>query len=204
MISTILAKFSEILRALNTTSVKRLVIYAMLIYPIIMMIMYKDEIRFAINTSNEKLVKIHDLASAQERCFNLREQWGAEAVMLYIYQPASKNKNYKERIIFSSSKKYSPLESTKQLQLSSRSRILEELKLIGYSVITADSRHNESSLVQAFNLKYMVITPIKDDVTSQIIGEVVWCFNNEDEETFANLNNLVNAGQIFSYDIIQD
>lgn len=196
--NSLLSRLNGILKALNDTSIKRLVIYSMLIYPIVIILTYKNEVSLLFNASTQQLVSVHDLASAQERCFMLREKYNAEAVQLYIYQPASKNKHYKERIVFSTSSRYTPLESTKIKQLSSNSQVLEDFRLLGFSKITSTSGHFESSIVQVFNLSHMIITPIRDNVTGQIIGEVLWCFVTEGSYT---IDELINAGQIFAYDI---
>lgn len=198
MIQNILKYVVDILHKLETISIRRLIIYAIIIYPIILLVTYKDEISLVITTRSNDVVTVHDLASAQERCFSLRKFYDATSVMLYVYQPASKNKTYKERVIFSSSSDYTPLETTKQLQLTSRSKLLEAIKYDGFAKITAESGHIESSIVSAYNLSHIYVTPIRDNTTGIVIGEVMWYFDYDKQ---IMPQQLINAGQIFAYDI---
>lgn len=139
-----------------------------------------------------------DVAEAQERCYNLRKSYSAESVMVYLYQPNMRHKTYKERIVFSTSRFFQPLEHTKKVNLASQSRVLEELKKSNVSVATKTSGHQFSSMIVAYKLEEMVTTPIRDPLNSQIIGEVVWVFKDTIDVDY---NTLYQEGQVFAYNI---
>lgn len=185
-----------LIEKLNSTSIKRLLIYAMLVYPLAIMYFYGNELKLALLSADDK-TEITNIAEAQQNCFRLRQKYGAETVQLYVYQPAGKHKTWKELSVFSTIS-YAPLASTKTIQLVSRTRVLEELRTQGWSLITVKSGHHESAIVSSFNMTKLLIIPIKDDVTGQIIGEVHWLFKNDDK---IQINDLINDSQIFSYDI---
>lgn len=190
-------KFSEILHSLNKTSIQRIVIYTVIIYPSIVLFVYKDEIKLLIS-AQKSVIEMSNVATAQERCFNLRKSYNAEAVIVYLYQPNHKLKTYKERTVFSTSKYYTPPESMKKVNLASQSRLLEELRTSNVAVITRDSNHQNSALVVAYQLDKMVVTPIRDNFNGQIIGEVLWVFKDVVDVDY---NTLYQEGQVFTYSI---
>lgn len=198
MFKPILDKISDVLDKLNSTPIKRLVIYAVLFYPLVLVHYYRDEISLVFDSYYDDSVKITELADIQERCFQLKMNYNAAAVVLYIYQPRTKHKNFKERIVTSNSNEYIPLEKNKVVQLSSRTRIIEDLKRYGYSKVTDKSGHHESAIVVAYDLTSIVFTPIKDLASDQIIGEVMWVFRTNDS---LDLNTLSREGQIFAYNL---
>ena len=164
------------------------------------MYLYQDEIKLLLS-NNKKVVSVDDVAGMQERCFVLRQKYQAETVVVYLYQPATKQKTYKERIVFSTSRFYTPLDINKRINLASRSRILEEFKSIGYAKITPNSNHQSSPLIKAYNMEMGVVTPIRDVITNQIIGEVGWLFK---ENVDVDITVLQQEGQIFTYSVINN
>lgn len=186
-----------LIEKLNSTSIKRLIIYAMLVYPIAIMYFYSDEVKLLLSSS-DSVIEIQNIANVQQNCFRLREKYSAETVQLYVYQPSGKNKTYKELTVFSTTQAYTPLASTKIIQLVSRTRVIEEMKTEGYSLVTSKSGHHESSIVSSYGMTRLLIVPVKDAVTGQIIGEVNWLFKHDTEIDVAD---LINDSQIFSYDI---
>lgn len=197
MFKGLIEKFSEVLTSLNKTSIQRIIIYTIIVYPAIVLFTYKDEIRLLISTQ-KRVVEIENVANAQERCFNLRKSYNAEAVIVYLYQPNHKLKTYKERIVFSASNNFKPLEQTKKVNLASQSRLLEEMRTSNVAVITRDSQHQNSSMILAYQLDKIVVTPIHDVVNGQIIGEVMWVFK---EIVDVDYNTLYQEGQVFTYNI---
>lgn len=195
MLNSIITNITTLLGKFNSTSIKRLIIYALLIYPIVILRTYHDEISMLLTFPN-KTVKIMDVAAVQDKCFLMKTKHHAEAVMLYVYQPSGKNKIYKERMIFSAGSIYTPLPSSRILQLSANSRVLEDLKKQNYSYITLTSGHQESAILQLYNLKKAYITSIRDVVSDQIIAEVVWVFK---DDIPIDVNELIMEGQIFTY-----
>lgn len=198
-IKSILHSLVSLIEKLTSISTQRLLIFALLIYPIILIVTYKEEVLLIITAKSASTnVQFSNLPDVQYRCVDLRKKYGAEAVMIYLYQPSSIRKNYKERVVISTSEYYVPIKAEQNIQLSSRSRIIEELKTNNSAFITDSSGHHESAIVRAFKLDHILITPIKDIVTEQIIGEVVWVFRNPHE---IDLDTFVQEGQIFAYDI---
>lgn len=195
----ILKKIPILIDSMNKTTLKRLIIYFILSYPIFVMYFFKDEVKLLIS-SYQSNVELLNLADAQQRCFTLRNKYGAEAVLLYVYQPSGPNKSYKERMIFSSGEKYIPLESMKMINLYSRSRILEELKQNSYSLITQTSGHQESSILKSYNLNKEYIIPLVEPTSKELIGEVIWVFETDID---INVADLIVESQIFSYNIKQ-
>lgn len=183
-----------LLEKLNTTSVKRLVIYFMLGYPLVITYLYKDEIKLLI-FHQEKLVTISNIADAQNTCFALKNKYFSETVSLYVYQPAGKNKTHKERMAFSTGTEYQPLEALRNVNLYSRSRIIEDLRRQHYAIITKDSKHDESAVLVRTGMAKWIITPIIDNSTGIVIGEVYWLFKNDVQ---INIDDLISEGQIFS------
>jgi hypothetical protein len=197
-IQPVLDRINLLIDKLNSTPIKRLVIYAMLIYPLVLMHYYRDELKLVFNDYYDDSVKISQLAKVQERCFELKVQYGTAAVSIYVYQPRTKHKNFKERIVVSASNEYIPIEQNRIIPLSSRTRILEELKRNNFSKITAKSGHHESAIVVAKDLHQIIITPIFDIETDQLIGEVMWVFK---DEVNVQLERLIYEGQYFAYNI---
>lgn len=194
-LKAIIASIIQLLAKLNSTSFKRLILYAILLYPIVILRTYHKEISLLLSFPNST-VKLVDIAAVQDKCFLMKTKRHAEAVLLYVYQPAGKNKSYKERTVFSTGNIYVPLPTSQTLQLSVTSRILEDLNKQNYSFVTSSSGHQESSILQLYNLKKAYITAVKDNVSGQIIAEVVWIFK---DDIPINVEELIREGQIFSY-----
>lgn len=183
---------------LNATSLKRLAIYALLAYPIVVMYFYQTEIKLLLLPTSQSL-KIENIANVQERCYQLRQHHQAEAVILYLYQPAGKNKTYKERIVFSTGNVYTPLPSMKIMQLFSASSILADLREDDLSIITKTSKHQYSPILSDSRLSKAYVTPIRDKDNNELVGEILWVFKNDIP---INTNELISESQIFAYDII--
>lgn len=196
MVKLFLKIFVPIINALNKTSIKRIVIYATLIYPLFFLYHYKDEISLILQKP-QKAITIKDIPQAQERCYILRTKYNAEAVIVYAYQPIGVEKNYKERLIFST-KNFKPLESMRIVNLFTRTRIIESLKSKGYDLVTPKSKHNESVILQGNNLAFSIFTPIYDN--NELIGEVVWIFDNETNIDEIDIQQLILEGNMFIYD----
>lgn len=197
-IQPILDRINDLFDKLNSTSIKRLVIYAMLLYPLALMHYYQDELKLIFNDYYDENVQLTKLADVQGRCFELKGQYGASAVILYVYQPKTKHKTYKERIVSSISNQFTPLEKNRNIYLSSRTRIIEEMKNNKYAKITGYSNHHESSIVIANNLNTIFFTPVYDLDSNAIIGEVMWVFK---EPLEVDPMDLVNEGQYFAFNI---
>lgn len=200
MVKTIVDQISNLLDKLNSVSIKRLFIYAILLYPFAIMHYYKDELSLVFSNYYANEVKIESLAKVQENCFRLKIQYNAAAVLLYIYQPNDRFKHYKERVVASGSSDYTPMEKMRIIPLSAHTRISESLRVNNYEIITKDSGHKESSIVRSNELDQIIITPIKDFASNQIIGEMVWVFKNK---LALNITPdiLSQEGQIFAYNI---
>ena len=93
----LLGAINSLISRLNRTPVKRIIIYVIVIYPLFFGFYYKDEILMALSNDDKREVIIKYLDRANKRCFDLREKWRAESVMLYIYQPEGIQKTEKER-----------------------------------------------------------------------------------------------------------
>jgi hypothetical protein len=169
----------------------------MFIYPLVILYFYNTELKLLLVPESDT-VTVTNIAETQQNCWRLREKYGAEAVQLYIYQPANKNKTYKELVAFSTTSKFAPIESTKQIQLISRTRLIEDMRTLGVCRVTATSGHHESAIVSAFNMSEQIIVPVKDGVTGQVIGEVHWLFTNVFTQ---QVTVLINDSQIFAYNI---
>lgn len=189
----ILETIGPIWDRLNRTSIKRIVIYFILAYPVLITYLYHDEIKLIL-FNQQKMVVINDIASAQKECYDLRSKYYAETVSLYVYQPIGKNKTHKERMVFSTGSHYAPLESLRNINLYSRSRIIEDLRKQNYAIITQKSKHEESSVLIAYDLNKAIITPVIDQSTGLIIAEVVWIFK---DDVKVNIEDLVRDSQIF-------
>jgi hypothetical protein len=137
----------------------------------------------------------NDVAGAQKECYDLRSKYFAETVSLYVYQPLGKNKTHKERMVFSTGSNYTPLESLRNINLYSRSRIIEDLKRQHYAIITQSSKHDESSVLKAYNINKAIITPVIDQSSGAIIAEVAWDFNTDQK---INIEDLIQDSQLFS------
>lgn len=184
---------------LNKTPLKRIIIYCALLTPIYIVTTFRNEISFLL-TPTSKNVVVENLADAQNKCYSLRIKYDAEAVLVYIYQPSGREKSYKERMFFSS-ENYKPISSMKMVNLFSRADIITDLKKKGYCEITQKSNHYESSILTHSKLSVAYITPIYDNVTNEMIGEVAWLF--KEQPTKLNVETLRIESQIFSYDIIE-
>lgn len=187
----------SLIRVLNTTSLKRVVVYFVLLYPLVFIYLNRDELKVFLRNNTTTSVVIKDLSVAQERCYSLRQKYNAESVLLYAYQPIGHDKTYKERLVFSTNN-YMPLENMRIINLFSKTRIIEALRKNGYAIINADSNHSESSIIKAFNLKEAVVIPIKKRESKELIGEVVWLFNDTEN---LDIHSLIIESQMFSYDL---
>jgi len=198
-IKSIFKSAITILQTFNGTSAKRLFLYAAIIYPLVIIYVYQNEIKIVLTSMQPRLSTISDLAMAQDRCYNLRIQEHATSVNVYLYQPASKNKSYKEQLIFSADDTYTHNTSLQTLSLSSSSRILEELRVSNMTIITGTSGHKESSIVVSQQLSKILIFPIRDVVSGQIIGEVWWYYRVDRNQ---NYEKLKQESQYFAYNVI--
>lgn len=196
MLRTLLKSLPTLLESLNKTPIRRVIVYMMLLFPVFVVTTYREEIGYLLAPVN-KNVAINNIAEAQERCFRLRHKYNVEAVLVYIYQPAGKNKNYKERIVFST-ETYKPMSSMKVINLFSRSNITHDLNTKGYCIITSLSGHAESAIIAYSKLTNAIITPIKDNDTNELIGEVAWLFQETTEE---KIETIISEGQIFAHDL---
>jgi hypothetical protein len=197
MLNEVLKSVAILLDKLNRATIKRVLIYFMLSYPLVVTYLYRNEIKMFITFNNDKHinVEISDIAEAQKICFDLRTKYYAETVSLYVYQPTGKNKTHKECMVFSTGQYYVPLESLRNVNLYTRSRILEDLRHHNYSIITPLSKHDESSVLVTYDLAKMIFVAIIDQNTGELIGEVCYVFKNEQQP---DINKLIADSQIFS------
>lgn len=195
MLRTILDALPKLIESLNKTSIQRLVLYAFIIFNATIFYVYRVEISLMLSR-NEQRIELTNVPSAQERCFILRQKYSAEAVIIYVYQPAGKNKSYKERIAFSTGDHFKPLSSMRNVNLFSRADIIADLNRQNYSLITAGSGHIDSSIVSSFDLQSAVITSIRSKDSNELVGEVVWIFK---DDTANDFRKLILEGQIFSH-----
>lgn len=175
-----------LLKSLNQTPIKRILIYFMLLYPLTVTYIYRAEIKLLL-FPKENMVTVSDIAEAQQRCFELRSKYLAETVSLYVYQPAGKNKTHKERMVFSTGTNYVPIASLKNINLYSRSRILEDLRKQHYARITKFSKHEESTVLVAYDLDEAIITPIINQQNGEVIGEVTFIFKRHQKIDYSDL-----------------
>ena len=173
MLNEVLKNVAILLDKLNRATIKRVLIYFMLSYPLVVTYLYRNEIKMFITFNNDKHinVEISDIAEAQKICFDLRSKYYAETVSLYVYQPAGKNKTHKECMVFSTGQYYVPLESLRNVNLYTRSRILEDLRHHNYSIITPLSKHDESSVLVTYDLAKMIFVAIIDQNTGELIAK---------------------------------
>ncbi len=199
MLNEVLKSVAILLDKLNRATIKRILIYFMLSYPLVVTYLYRNEIKmfimFTFNNDKHMNVEISDIAAAQKICFDLRSKYYAETVSLYVYQPAGKNKTHKERMVFSTGQYFVPLEALRNVNLYTRSRILEDLHQQNYSIITPLSKHDESSVLVTYNLAKMIFVAIIDQTTGELIGEVCYVFKDEQQP---DINKLIADSQIFS------
>ncbi|BBI90953.1 hypothetical protein [Tenacibaculum phage PTm5] len=194
----LLESLSAFIRRLNQTSLKRIIIYVIIIYPLVFGIYYKKEILELFKSHKDNQVKVRKLDVANNRCFELREIYGAEAVMLYVYQPNSSRKTSKERIAISVGSVYKPLEENNRVELITRTHVIEDLRTDGVAKITKSSGHVLSNVIFSYGLDVAYIVPIKDIGSNSIIGEVIYVFK---EDKNYDINALITSAQMFSYDI---
>ena len=194
----LLGAINSLISRLNRTPVKRIIIYVIVIYPLFFGFYYKDEILMALSNDDKREVIIKYLDRANKRCFDLREKWRAESVMLYIYQPEGIQKTEKERISISTGSKYKPLEQNDVIQLVSRTKVIEDLRENDYAKITPQSGHALSSILFSYDLEVAYIVPIKDRNSNAIIGEVIYVFQRDEG---IEVIELIQSSQMFSYDI---
>lgn len=195
MIKYFFTNFTKILKGLNQTPLKRIVIYFSLIYPLYFIYINKDGLSMLLN-DNQKTVTISNVSESQERCYMLRTKYNAESVIIYAYQPRGNDKTYKERLIFSSNI-FRPYEKNRIVNLFSRSQIVESLKKNGYAIITPKSKNHESSILLNNNLSLAIITPIREN--NLLLGEVIWLFKDKKLEEI-DVQTLVTEGEVFLYD----
>lgn len=189
--------FPQIIDALNKATVQKLLIYVFAILQITIILTYKKEISLLlINT--ERKIDLIDVANSQERCYNLRKKYNAEAVIFYIYQPAGSNKTYKERAVFSNSLIYKPLQSTNKVNLFSRSSIVNSLHVKDYCIITPTSGHVESYVIDSYGMEIEIITSIRGVDSRDIVGEIVWIFKNKPDMSPKAIQKFISESQIFA------
>lgn len=195
---TLVAEVSAFIQRLNATSLKRIFIYVVVIYPLVFGIYYKDEIVYLL-TKQDKQVKVRRLDAATKRCYDLRLKYGTEAVLFYVYQPDDDNKTYMERISVSTGRLYQPLESNSKIRLLTRTHELEDIRKLGYVKVTKNSGHVMSNLLVAYDLETSYIIPIRDVNSGSMIGEVVYVFEKEVDTSI--VQSLIHESQLFAYDI---
>ena len=192
----ILRLLPRLLEILNKTSMQRLLIYVFVILQLTIVLTYKNEISLILMSNSEHKVEITNIPEAQERCFKLRQKHNAEAVIVYVYQPSGKNKSYKERVVFSTGDYYKPLSSMKNVNLFSRADVISTLNKKEYCVITSSSGHVDSSIISSYELDSAIITSIRSKDSNEIVGEVIWIFQQPYTGTF---ETLIVESQIFSH-----
>lgn len=180
------------LTLLNKTSINRLVLYFVFSLPIYVAVVYKDELKLLIFSSKQN-VDLVSISDVQAKCFELKNEYGAETVEVYVYQPKGNDKTHKERMVFSSGNIYKPLNSYQYINLYSRTNILAEINKNGYVKIDINSGYDESVLLKSFDLDSYYIIPIVGN-NKEVIGEVVWIYENEFK---SNVSDLILESQIF-------
>ena len=198
MILRYLKFFPQIIVALNKATVQKLLIYVFAVLQITIIVTYKDEISLLIRTPDRK-IDLVDVALSQERCYNLRKKYKAEAVMFYIYQPVGSNKTYKERAVFSNSLLYKPLQSMTTVNLFSRSSIVNALNIQDYCVITPNSGHVESYILNSYGMHVAIVTSIRGIDSKDLVGEIIWVFKDKPDMSKIELQKLIAESQIFAH-----
>ena len=178
--STILNAIISLLAALNKTSTYRLIMYSVLGFIFISGYYYRNELKYVLSSAPRQVTLVN-VAETQELCYDLRNKYNAEAVMVYAYQPDSDEKTHKERLALSAGDRYSPLESTKMLNLFAYSDVIHTIIDAKYYVITENTKSKYADIVIGKKLNQIIITGIFSS-TDELIGEVVWVFINEPKE----------------------
>lgn len=198
---SVLMTANSFLRGLNRTSMKRLVIYTMIVYPLFFGVYYRQEIVTWVLHKHDadRQVKVRNLDNATNRTFNLRERFKAEAVMLYVYQPDSNQKTHKERVTLVHGSVFLPYQDNDVVQLVTRTRIIEDLRKQGYAKLTGDSGHRTSELLYEYGIEVAYVVPVTDPQSNAIIAEVIYIFLEDNDDI--DVNELMHAAQMFTYDI---
>lgn len=186
------------LQKLNSTSIKRIVIYLIIVYPLFFTVIYKDEVLEIFTSNKDNQVKVRKLETSKKRCFKLRELYNAEAVMFYVYQPNSSIQTTKQRVAMSLGLKYNPLDANENIQLLTRTKVLEGFKSNGFSKITKTSKHAMSTILFEYGLDVAYVIPVHSITSNRIVGEVVYIFENDQN---INIAALIVSAQMFAYDL---
>lgn len=199
MILRLLHLFPQLINELNKATVQKLLIYVFAAMQLTVVVLYKNEISLLLVNQNNLKIEVENIAEPQEKCFNLRTKYGAESVLLYVYQPRGLNKTYKERIVFSNSSKFTPLSSMVTVNLFSRSDVVSSLIKNSYCILTPNSNHVDSYILDSFEMKSAVITSIRGKDSKDLVGEVVWIFKDKQDFSNSEIHRLIAESQIFAH-----
>ena len=155
---------------------------------------FQDSIRIALhNSSTIEYVEVENYSKLVETNIKIREVFNASSSSVFVYQPKGDDREYKERISYSSNidKVFGDIN---RISLLEHSNMLSVLNDNDYILITKYTKEYKlSKLVNLYDVEALYVIPLKN-IYGLIMGELVVSFDKKLSKE--GLDRLLNYSEL--------
>ncbi len=187
-----IGKIVELIKTLKDISIKKIMVIFICIYPLFTVVYFKNELMLMFKPSVE-MVELENVGDIIRETNNLKDNFRASFVSVWLYQPSGHNKFFKERISYSGDSRNLMYDLSK-VQLIHHPSLLNALRNNKYVRIFDDSSFELSKLVNAYDINVIYVIPLKNDyglITSEIMIGLDYEPNEKQLKKIINSTELI-------------